>query len=197
MIDTASIDPLKLLWDRYRRRLSAFVRSRVRDDAEAEDILQEVFIRVHRDLCCRPAEEWAKPQAWFYQIARHLIVDHYRRRRETVEIPESLPAEPDIPEEDPEAVLALSMKELVNQLPDPYREALLLTEYEGLSQKQLAERLGISFSGAKSRVQRAREKVRDMLLSCCHFELDRRGRIIDYYPHCCHCRAADTPLASR
>jgi RNA polymerase sigma-70 factor (ECF subfamily) len=188
-------DNLELLWDQYSRRLRAFIRSRVWDDAEAEDILQEVFIRVHRNLCCLPEPEWNKPESWIYQIARHLIIDHYRRRRETVDIPESLPAEPDLPEEDPEAVLALSLKEIINELPEPYRQALILTEYQGLSQKQLAESLGISLSGAKSRVQRAREKLRDMLLRCCHFELDRRGRIVDYYQRCCCCHPVDEPLA--
>jgi len=186
-------DNLELLWDQYSRRLMAFIRSRVGDDAEAEDILQEVFIRVHRHLCCQP--EWNKPESWFYQIARNLIIDHYRRRREIVELLESVPAEPDLPEENPEAVLALSLKEMVNELPETYRQALLLTEYQGLTQKQLAESLGLSLSGAKSRVQRAREKLRAMLLRCCHFEFDRRGRIVDYYQRCCGCHPMDEPLA--
>ncbi len=179
---------MQLVWDQYSRRLLAFIRGRVWDDAEAEDILQQVFIRVHRHLCCRP--DWNKPEGWFYQIARNLIIDHYRRRREMVEIPESLPTEPDWPEEDLEAALALSLTEMVNELPEPYRQALVLTEYQGLSQKQLAESQGISLSGAKSRVQRAREKLRDMLLRCCHFEFDRRGRIVDYYKRCCGCQPA-------
>ena len=187
------MDHTELLWDQYSRRLGAFIRSRVEDDAEAEDILQEVFIRVHRSLCC--LEEWQRPEAWFYQIARNLIIDHYRRRREMVEIPENLAAEPEssepfLLEEDPEAALALSLKEMIDELPEHYRQALLLTEYQGLSQKQLAERLGLSLSGAKSRVQRARDRLRDMLLSCCHFVLDRRGRVMDYYERCCGCRPA-------
>jgi RNA polymerase sigma-70 factor (ECF subfamily) len=186
-------DNLELLWDQYSTRLRAFIRSRVWDDAEAEDILQEVFIRIHRHLCCQP--EWNKPKSWIYQIARNLIIDHYRRQRETVELPEGLPAEPDMPEEDPEAVLALSLKEMIDALPEHYRQALLLTEYQGLSQKQLAERLGLSLSGAKSRVQRARERLRDMLLRCCHFEFDRRGRIVDYYQRCCCCHPVEEPLA--
>ena len=72
-------------------------------------------------------------------------------------------------------------------LPEPYREALLLTEYEGLTQQQLAERVGISLSGAKSRVQRGREKLKQILLDCCHVELDRRGGIIDYQGQCDCC----------
>jgi RNA polymerase sigma-70 factor (ECF subfamily) len=84
---------------------------------------------------------------------------------------------------------------MIAGLPEHYRQALLLTEYQGLTQEQLAERLGISLSGAKSRVQRAREKLRDMLLRCCHFEFDRRGRIVDYYQRCCCCHPVEEPLA--
>jgi RNA polymerase sigma-70 factor (ECF subfamily) len=177
-------DKITFLWEQYHQRLAAFIRSRVGDD-DADDILQEVFIRIHRHLCCRP--DWERPDAWFYQIARNLIIDYYRGRKELVEVPENLPAGPDLPEEDPEAVLALSLSGMVNELPEPYRQALLLTEYQGFSQKELAENQGISLSGAKSRVQRAREKLREMLLNCCHFEFDRRGRVVDYYEHCCCC----------
>jgi RNA polymerase sigma-70 factor (ECF subfamily) len=179
---------LEILWEQYCCRLLAFIRRRVADEADAEDILQEVFLRVHRHLCC--VTEWQKPEAWFYQIARNLIIDYYRQHKEAVEIPEDLPGDEDFAiEEDPETQLALSLKETVLELPEPYRQALLLTEYEGLSQKELAEHLGISFSGAKSRVQRARQKLRDLLLDCCHFELDRRGRVIDYYQRCrCCCK---------
>ncbi|RPI26044.1 MAG: RNA polymerase sigma factor SigZ [Chloroflexota bacterium] len=172
----------------YSRRLRAFIRGRVSDEAEADDILQEVFIRVHQHLCCLP--EWNKLESWIYQIARNLIIDHYRRRREQVEIPEDLPAEADMPEEDPEAELALSLKEMIDELPELYRQALILTEYQGLTQKELAETLGISVSGAKSRVQRARDQLREMFLRCCHFEMDRRGRIMDYYQRCCCCNPA-------
>jgi RNA polymerase sigma-70 factor (ECF subfamily) len=183
-------EPIEALWNQYSRRLGTFIRGRVEDDAEAEDILQEVFIRIHRNLCCQADRD--KPESWIYQIARNLIIDHYRKRRTWVELPENLPSEPDWGEwvnleDDPEAKLALSLREMIDELPEPYSQALILTEYQGLSQKQLAERLGISLSGAKSRVQRAREKLRDMLLNCCHFELDRRGRVLDYYQLCCCC----------
>jgi RNA polymerase sigma-70 factor, ECF subfamily len=81
-------------------------------------------------------------------------------------------------------------------LPEQDRQALILTEYQGLTQKELGERLGLSFSGAKSRVQRAREKLKQELLACCHFELDRRRHILDYQPRCDCCeqsaRCADT-----
>lgn len=184
-------EELKALWARYCCRLLAFIRRRVADESEAEDILQEVFIRIHRSLCC---QEWNKTEGWIYRITRNLIIDHYRSRRETVEVEETLPAREETgAEDDPAARLALSLRETIEALPEPYRQALVLTEYEGLSQQELASRAGISLSGAKSRVQRAREKLRDLLLTCCHFELDRRGRIIDYHARCCCCAAAAQP----
>jgi len=79
---------------------------------------------------------------------------------------------------------------MVKSLPEQDRQALVLTEYQGLTQKELSERLGLSFSGAKSRVQRAREKLKQQLLECCHFELDRRSHIIDYQPRCHSCETA-------
>jgi RNA polymerase sigma-70 factor (ECF subfamily) len=69
---------------------------------------------------------------------------------------------------------------MVTALPETYGEALRLTSSQGLSQKALSERLGISFSGARSRVQRARAKIKEQLLNCCQFQFDHAGRIIDY-----------------
>jgi RNA polymerase sigma-70 factor, ECF subfamily len=181
-------ESLETIWGQYCCKLEAFIRSRVSDEAEAEDILQEVFIRVHRNLCCLPAP--AKMDSWIYQIARHLIIDHYRRRKELVEVPEDFPAEIDILDDDPEAELALSIRGMIDELPEHYRQALILTEYEGLSQREMADRQGISLSGAKSRVQRAKDRLRDMFLACCHFEMDRRGRIMEVYARCCCCNSS-------
>jgi RNA polymerase sigma-70 factor (ECF subfamily) len=176
---------LESIWDTYCCRLLAFLTSRVSDVAEAEDLLQEVFIRVHYHLCCLPPPE--KMDGWIYQIARNLVIDYYRRRHATVELPPDLSVAVDYEKEDPQAELSLSLREMVERLPEPYRETLLLTEYQGLSQVELAGRLGLSISAVKSRVQRAREKLRKMILACCHIELDRRGKVIDYYERCCCC----------
>jgi RNA polymerase sigma-70 factor, ECF subfamily len=128
-------------------------------------------------------------ERWIYRVTRNLIIDHYRRRRRTGELDEDIEAPSSLPEfeEDPQARLAFSLRETVDELPEPYREALLLTEYEGLTQAELAERTGISLSGAKSRVQRARSRLKELLLECCHFELDALGGIVDYHERCCRC----------
>lgn len=173
------------VWSHFSARLLAFIRSRVEDEAAAEDILQEVFLRIHTHM--GTLNDSARLESWIYQIARNTVIDHYRRRRETDQISESVGDEGGLTEPDSAETLAASMREMVEALPEPYRQALMLTEYEGLSQVDLATRLGISLSGAKSRVQRARRKIKDNLLACCHFEFDRYGRVIDYWEHCCCC----------
>jgi RNA polymerase sigma-70 factor, ECF subfamily len=174
------------LWEAFHTKLQQFILKRVPDEQNAEDILQEVFLKIHARIGTLRDEE--KLQSWMYSITRNTIADYYREQKATVELPDSLllPEEPLIGE-DVVKELIPSVKEMVDSLPDEYREALILTEYEGLTQRELAERLGLSFSGAKSRVQRAREKLKTMLLDCCHFEFDRLGKVIDYQPKCGCC----------
>jgi RNA polymerase sigma factor, sigma-70 family len=179
---------LNEIWGRYHDRLLGFVRSRIDDPEEAEDIVQELFARVHSGICCM--QEWTVMERLIYRITRNLIIDHYRRERPTEELGEELQSDYGLPdlEEDPTARLAFSLKETIDEIPEPYRRALLATEYEGLTQAQLARREGISLPAAKSRVQRARAKLKQALLDCCHFELDSRGGILDYHERCCRCQ---------
>jgi RNA polymerase sigma-70 factor, ECF subfamily len=174
------------IWEEFHPRLRQFILKRIPDEQNAEDILQEIFLKIHARIGTLRDEETLP--SWMYQIARNTIADYYREHKATVELPEALelPEEP-IVDDDVVKDLIPSVKAMVNSLPDEYREALILTEYEGLTQRELAERLGLSFSGAKSRVQRAREKLKTMLLDCCHFEFDRLGKVIDYQPNCGCC----------
>src|SRR5215469_7011739 len=178
------------LWEDFHVPLRQFIRAQVSDEVQADDLLQEVFLKIHTHLDTVRAQE--KVGSWLYQIARHVITDHYRlqQSKTTIPLPDDLAERLAMPEEaeENEAVQRLlpSLLPLVQRLPPPYRQALLLTEVEGLTQKALAQQLGLSFSGAKSRVQRARDHLRD-LLDCCHFAFDRRGHIIDYAPQGARC----------
>ena len=92
-------DHLEALWNDYSSRL-AFIRGRVSDETEAEDILQEVFLRVHTGLCCREAV--GNLESWIYRVSRNLVIDHYRRRRQFEELSGTIPAAKEFPlEEDP------------------------------------------------------------------------------------------------
>ncbi len=172
-------------WDTFHIPIKQFIRKYTRDEAVVEDILQDVFLKIHMHIGSLRDEK--KLSSWLYQIARHTIYDYYRGKKSFIALPESFDMPEEATQEDVVQTLLPCLKEMVDRLPELYREAIVLTEYEGLTQRELAERLQISCSGAKSRVQRAREKLKQMLLECCHFVLDRRGKIIEYHPRneCC------------
>jgi len=173
------------LWETFSGPLHQFIQRRVPDPHSAEDILQDVFLKIHTRIDTLRTPD--RLTSWIYQITRNAIADYYRVQRPTAELPEALPAVDNVADDDVVRELSPCVAAMVAALPEAYREALRLTEYQGLSQKELSERLGISFSGAKSRVQRARAKVKEQLLDCCHFQFDRVGRIIDYQSRraCC------------
>jgi RNA polymerase sigma-70 factor (ECF subfamily) len=147
--------------------------------------LQDVFLKIHTNIDTLRTQD--RLASWIYQITRNAIADYYRAQRPTAELAETIPVAEELVDDDAVRELSPCVAAMVEELPDTYREALRLTEYEGMSQKALSDRLGISFSGAKSRVQRARTKIKEQLLDCCHFQFDYAGRIIDYQSHCGCC----------
>ncbi|HEX9440333.1 MAG TPA: RNA polymerase sigma factor SigZ [Roseiflexaceae bacterium] len=180
------------LWETFSRPLQQFIRRRVPDPHSAEDILQDVFLKIHTHIDTLRAHD--RMTSWIYQITRNAIADYYRAQRPTIELSEALVAPDEMADDDVVRELGPCVAAMVEQLPDTYREALRLTEYRGLTQKELSQRLGISFSGAKSRVQRARARIKEQLLACCHFQFDHAGRIIEYQPRCACC-ASDSCAA--
>lgn len=178
------------VWEAFHTPLQQFIRRRVSSEATAEDVLQDVFLKIHQHM--DTLKDVKKLESWIYQITRNVIIDAYRSGRPTtpLEAQEVLDLPVELPDDDVVSELLPCVRAMVRGLPAPDRQALVLTEYQGLTQKELAERLGLSFSGAKSRVQRAREKLKQQLLECCHFELDRRSHIIDYQPRCHRCETA-------
>ena len=182
---------VEMIWAEFSVRLEQFIRRRVSDPQAADDILQEVFVKIHTRLDSLRDE--SKLPAWVFQITRNAITDHYRRTAR-VDLTELDWTAPEAAEDDVQAALSASLRRMIDELPPEYREALVLDAYEGIDQTEISARLGLSVSGAKSRVQRARAKLREMLLDCCHLEFDRRGGIVNYYPRArCCAQCADTP----
>lgn len=173
------------IWKEFYAKLKRFIIKHVSNIDAAEDILQKVFIKIHSHLSTLRDEN--KLQSWVYQVARNSIIDYYRSQKPTVKLPETLPAAQDSARDEAEDEINQCVEALVNSLPDKYREALILTEYRGLTQKEMAENLSISLSAAKSRVQRARNKIKNILLERCHQELDQAGISVNYCPECRCC----------
>lgn len=172
------------LWRELRTRLLSFLRRRVATPEDAEDLLQEVFTRIHENAS--RLGEVESVTGWVYRTAGNAVTDYYRRRGAFARATEALAAAPSTVSENEDAAaeeeLAQCLRPLIATLPETYGQALELTELEGRTQGEAAETLGLSLSGMKSRVQRGRTKLKEVLLDCCHVEIDRRGGVVGYEP---------------
>jgi RNA polymerase sigma-70 factor (ECF subfamily) len=183
-MSTSAASPTVPAWESLRAELVRFVLARVGDPAAADDIVHDVLLRAIGQL--DGPEPPRHLRGWLYRVTRNAIVDHYRARRPTAELPEEQAAtleQTESPEEADESAqyeLAQCLVPLLGTLPPIYRQALTLAEVEALGQGEIARREGISLSGAKSRVQRARRMLRDAILDCCRVEIDRRGGLVDF-----------------
>jgi RNA polymerase sigma-70 factor (ECF subfamily) len=178
----SSNPPTDAIWTHLSSDLRRFIRRRVPDDHVADDLLQETFVRVHRNI--GTLQDSDRLAAWVYRVARNVIHDHHRRATNAaVALADADPVD------DADDRLGQVrcrgcdwLDEMIRSLPDGYRQAVQLAEVEGLPQQEVADRLGLSLSGAKSRIQRGRVMLRDALERCCHFEFDSRGNMMDYEP---------------
>jgi RNA polymerase sigma-70 factor (ECF subfamily) len=183
-MNSGSRDP-STLWNDFAPPLRAFLARRVPAGVDADDLLQEVFLRVIRHLNTLRATD--RPEAWLFQIARNALRDSLRARQRRDGRTD--PLEIDLPDESDAAAVRASETELarcltsmIGRLPEPYRSAIEFTSLRGLTQAGAARDAGISLSGMKSRVQRGREQLRQMLVRCCEIEVDVRGGISDFHP---------------
>ena len=173
------------VWETFHAQLRAFIGARVGDSADADDILQNVFVKIHTHIHTLRKQD--RLATWVYQITRNAIIDSYRARHPHQSMPAELGAWDAPQESDPATQIGEYLRILVNGLAPKYRTAIILAEYNGLTSEELGRRLGLSVSGAKSRLQRARSQLRKQLLDCCRFEFDHAGNLLDYEPNpnCC------------
>lgn len=180
------------LWRLVHDGLRAFIARRVVDQDQVDDIVQEVFLRVHRGI--EGLNDPRRVVSWVYQVTRHAIIDHYRKTGGQREVTAGLGSDMEVsglitaPSEGARkdnaqtlrAELAGCLRPMVERLPPAYREAVRLVELEGVKQQTAARQLRLSLSGMKSRVQRGRKQLKRMLDECCVIQLDRRGGVADF-----------------
>ncbi len=169
--------------------LRAFFARRV-PAADVEDLLQDCYLRVMRGLS--DVRDHERLASWVFQIARRLVVDHYRARKSVsnADVDELM----DHTSESANEVSAVTLEvgrwlgPMIDQLPEKYAVTLRLSELEERPHKEIAAQLGMSISGVKSRVQRGRVLLREKLNACCQLQFDARGALVDY-----ECRHAGDP----
>ncbi len=172
------MDSIENIWQDYHHKLHGFIQSRLGDASIADDILQDVFARIHSRL--DSLKDSGKIQSWIYQITRNAIIDFYRTNKKMTELPESLSNIEMDTNEKTRKEISNWLLPMIQSLPENYRQALLLSEIESLPQKEVARKLGLSLPGAKARIQRGRKLLKNVLLDCCSYKFDRKGNVIDY-----------------
>ncbi|MBD3617582.1 MAG: RNA polymerase sigma factor SigZ [Gracilimonas sp.] len=188
-MNTSSPTHTEKIWKEFSDHVRNFIRAKVATDDEAEDILQDIFTRIHQGIANLKHED--RVQSWVFGIARRALADHYRSKKkrenlkgeaatdETKEAEDiqlrNYEGEHDVHEE----VLSWLIP-MIDDLPEKYRIPLKMADVEGKSQQEIADEFELSLSGAKSRVQRGREKLGEILAACCEIEFGREGRAVAY-----------------
>ncbi|KGJ90627.1 RNA polymerase sigma factor SigZ [Thalassotalea sp. ND16A] len=164
---------IESIWNNFHQQLFNFIQSKVNDHALAEDILQNVFIKVHSNIDSLTSAD--KLQSWLYQICRNAIIDYYRQKRL------------DISDDDPDMFIAENqnaydrqqlnrcLRILIADLPENSRDILIDSELEQVQQKTIAKNNGLSLASVKSRIQRGRVQLKHKLQACCDFEFKEGG----------------------
>jgi len=166
-------------WEKHETELRRFLRHRAGSDAEAEDLLQEVFLRALRQangLCGIDNR-----RAWLFHAARNLLIDRLRLSKDQIPLPDDLaaPAENALPAVDG---LAQCLPRVLTELSAQDREAITLCDIEGVTQRDYAQRLGLTLPAAKSRVQRARVRLKARLTEACQVRFDEAGEVCCFVP---------------
>ncbi len=171
------MNPIETLWRNTSDQLLVFIRSRINDPTQAEDILQDIFLKMYERV--HTLRDNQKLESWMYQIARNAIIDHYRTHKPLETLIEEIPA-PTSNGQQTRQEMASWLLPIITILPDTYREPIRLSEIEGWSHQKIADHLNLSLSATKSRVRRGKLLIKDALTDCCQFEFDQRGRVVDY-----------------
>lgn len=180
----------EFIWSSFHKELFGYIRHSIKDDEASRDVLQDVFVKIHlkRDML----KDDNKLVSWVWQITRNTVLDHFKAQKPYTELNESLPAP--ATERNMNIEFAQRMEPFIRNLSADYQQAIRLVDIQGISQRQFAEIAGISYTAAKSRVQRARIQLKKLFLQCCLIPTDRYGNILDMIPRKnCSCSQRPNP----
>jgi len=171
------------IYSQFHDSMLLYIKRRIRSTDDAEDILQDIFVRISHSI--NRLGDGEKLQAWLFAIARNAIIDYYRRSavRKGISISEDVIGELSEAEtQDSTQGLDQCIRGMISLLPDNYKEIIIDSELNKLRQKDLAAKYNMTYSSLRSRVQRGRERLKQLFYNCCKIEADQRGNILDVEP---------------
>lgn len=165
------------LWQEHKNELRNFILKRVKDQDLANDILQDVLMKVYN--FCMSKSGVRNIRSWLFQIAQNTITDHYRKQTKFTDL-ENLT---EIENEDQNIAFSEAANyilPMLDFLPKEYSVPLKLADIDNMKQADIAVKLNLGLSATKSRIQRARQLLKAEFITCCHFETDKQGNLISF-----------------
>jgi len=169
-----------VIYNQFHSELLTYIKGKVRFREDAEDILQNVFIKISSSV--DKLDEDVKIKNWIFTVTRNTIIDYYRANANKKKLGASEELDDQIAEievMDETKGLDQCMSSMIGLLPDEYRDIIVESEIKGVKQKDLAEKYGIPYPSMRSKVQRGRERLKQLFYNCCHIETDKLGNVMD------------------
>lgn len=171
----------------HYQSILSFISSKVQNDEDAEDLTQEVFIKLLRSR--EKGISINNLQNWLFSIAKNSVIDYYRKKKiilETINEDNNHDLKYEYDEliltEGQQLRLKVYLKTVIQELPENYRVLIEMSELQGLSQKEIAEELGMNYTTVRSKIQRGRQKIKKAISNCCEIIQGGKGSIIGYRP---------------
>jgi RNA polymerase sigma-70 factor (ECF subfamily) len=176
-----------IIWNEFSESLKRFINSRVKNSDLTNDLLQEVFIKIHLNINSIKKQESIK--SWIFTIANNTIIDYFKKHSKDSSLPINLSSTTDENSDEHSAIDCVLP--LINNLPIIYKEAMILSEIKGMKQTEIAKKLNISISGAKSRVQRGRNLLKQGFIDCCDYKLNTEGQLVGEHKNKKDCKVCN------
>jgi len=160
-------------WQDHEAELRTFLQSRLKDTHQTEDLLQDIFIKALAEgtqFC-----DLENSRAWLFRVAKNQMIDYQRTQKEHDDIPEQV-AEKNV-EATPVANLSTCLPVALKEMNAEDQEIIQRCDLDGMNQADYAKLKGLSLTGAKSRIQRARKRLKDQLKITCHIIFDEQGNV--------------------
>jgi RNA polymerase sigma-70 factor (ECF subfamily) len=181
-LSTGSFPCVVAAWQAHEGELRGYLRRRLRDVDAADDVLQDVFLKAirHAGRFCAVEDR----RAWLFRVARNALVDRQRTAHPheplSAELADSLADEPDLP--DPVDALSGCLARTLAELAADDASILRACDLGGQTQRAFAEAHGLSLPAAKTRLLRARRRLRERLTCACQVSFEPDGRIAGHVP---------------
>lgn len=164
------------IWNTHKRHLLNFINTKIDDTHIAEDILQEVSVKLFENL--QSKKNIRNYKNWLFQVSRNTIADYYRKNKKHTGLTTEN-TEP-ISEQTTSCVCDLSGFVIKNYLPEKYSTPLYLSDIQQKPQQDIAKELQLSLPATKSRIQRARKQLKKLVLDCIEITYNTKGQITDF-----------------